>query len=97
MARGCACLNFSRRRTVEERSRDDVRNLREHHSAEPEVRLRDHQFDPNEIFHVHHPYPAVADQKKDTLLMTEFNILHFVLDVLFGPRAKPPTNFDGLL
>lgn len=29
--------------------------------------------------------------------MTEFNILHFVLDVLFGPRAKPPTNFDGLL
>lgn len=29
--------------------------------------------------------------------MTEFNILHFVLDVLFGPRAKPPTYFDGLV
>ena len=36
-------------------------------------------------------------KNKDTLLMTEFNILHFVLDVLFGPRAKPPTNFDGLV
>ena len=36
-------------------------------------------------------------KNKDTLLMTEFNILHFVLDVLFGPRSKPPTNFDGLV
>ncbi len=29
--------------------------------------------------------------------MAEFDILRFVLDVLFGPRAKPPTNFDGLI
>ena len=29
--------------------------------------------------------------------MIEFNTLHFILDVLFGPRAKPPTYFDRLV